>query len=180
MRVDIKIEGIELIQDMTLLRYTDRDIYDKALGRTVRRMGTLFRATTSKEVRREYTTPAKILKSAIKTQFKFTKTYGYQYRFYVRGRTMNLIHFGARALKRGGVSVGAIKRGSGRIKLRHAFIARGGRVFSREGESRFKPINTLSVPQMFNDRVIKMGISAVDNKWEKELLHNIEYFASKA
>ena len=180
MRIDISVKGIEELE-----RSLKPSVYQKASRRTVRRMGQRFKTAASKEVRKQYTVPAKRLKSAIQTKYDSAKN---QYRFYVSGKSINLIHFGARSLKRGGVSVRAIKKGGGRIKLRHAFIApdSGGhlRVFSRKGKGAprlpIKAHATLSVPQMFNKDVIAVGMEAVKDNYDKEFIHNLEFYASRA
>lgn len=180
MRYDVSITGLENIR-----KYTDPSVYRKASRRTVSRLGSKFKTHASKEVRKEYNITAKRLKSAIRTQFKFTQSNGYQYRFYVSGKTINMIHFGARTLKRGGVSVKSVKRGGGRIKLRHAFIAndRGGRarVFERVGVARLplRSVTTLSVPQMFNDRIVRGGLELVKRTFASEMEHNIQFYAGK-
>ncbi len=176
MRYDIEIKGLE-----ELKKSLDPKIYDKASRRTVRRMGQRFRATASKEVRKEYNIPAKEIKKRVtKGQFK-SKGGEYVYSFYIQGRPINVVKFGARQLKKGGVSIKGIKRGSGRIKFRHAFLTtdKNGnpRVFERRGKKRL-PIDgifTLSVPQMFNEKVLKAASKEVMGNFEKELLHNIEF-----
>lgn len=77
-----------------------------------------------------------------------------------RGRSVNMIRFGARQTKQG-VTV-KIKRGGPRHLITGAFIANrdnsaGGTVFVRKGKARL-PIQgktTIGMPQMFNARKVK-------------------------
>jgi len=176
MRYDIDIKGID-----ELRKALDPKLFDKAKRRTVRRMGQRFRANVSKEIRKDYNVNAKVIKKAIsKGEFKDDT-----YRFYIKGRTINLIKFNARVLKKGGVSIKAIKKGGKRTKLRHAFIAKdkGGnlRIFERKGKERLplRSVATLSVPQMFNKEVMARASRVVTDNFDKEFMHNYEWFAGK-
>lgn len=82
-----------------------------------------------------------------------------------RGRSMNVISFGARQVRRG-VSI-KIKRGGARKVIRSAFIANEGRtVFVREGKARkpIKAVQTIDVPQMFNAKRVNSKIVALINE----------------
>ncbi len=178
MRIDVTLDGMDKLED-----FFSAKAFSRANRRTTRRIGQRFKTNVSKAVREEYNIPAKRLKSSIKTQYSATTEGGYQYRFYAKGRTINLIHFGARTLKSGVVSVKAVKRGGPRIKLHHAFIGKDMagrmRVFERRGKNRLplRGLNTLSVPQMFNKEIIGNAISDVESHWMDELRHNIRYYA---
>ena len=175
MNVEVKLTGVD-----TIVKALEPKIYDKAMRRTLREIGRGFRTLTVKDVRKTYNVKAKELKSRITAKTIVTSD-GLAWKFEVKGRTINLIHFGARQLKRGGVSF-LVRRDHGRQKLRSAFIARGSngalRVFMRKGKARL-PIeakNTLSVAQMFNDDIVDKNLQTVRDKWPSRLRHNIDYY----
>jgi len=177
-KIQIKLEGIDELE-----KAFDPKIVKKALRRTMGETGRKFKANITKDVRKTYAVKAKELKSHIVGK-TINDGDGLRYEFTVKGRTINLIHFGARQLKRGGVSV-LVRRDHGRKRIRSAFIApdRGGRlrVFMRKGESRL-PIeakNTLSVPQMFNDEIVKKNLELVESGWRERLSHNLDYYLGK-
>jgi hypothetical protein len=109
-------------------------------------------------------------------------------------RSMNMIHFveksvtlaeGRRRAKSGTLSQlrFAVKRGGGRKPIPGAFIGNKGRtVFMREGKSRLpiKPVQTISVPSMFNTRKNIGEVTA----WLRDNLprifeHELRYYMSQ-
>ncbi len=177
MRVDVNIDGFYELQ-----KALKPESFKKALNRTVRRMGTRFRKTAVKEVRTTYNVKAKKLKQYISAKTHYGKD-GVKWIFYVRGRPLSLIHFGARQTRKG-VSV-KVRKDRGRRVIKGAFVApdKGGhfRVFKRKGKERL-PIEskyTLSVPQMFNKEILDKAKREVEANYEKEFKHNLDYYLGR-
>ena len=177
MRVDVNIDGL-----LELQKALNPASFRKALNRTVRRIGTRFRKTAVKGVRETYNVKAKKLKQYIKTRTHYGKE-GAEWRFYVSGKPLSLIHFGARQTKKG-VSV-KVRKDRGRRVIKGAFVApdKGDhpRVFMREGKKRL-PIeskHTLSVPQMFNKEILDKAKREVEVNYEKEFKHNLDYYLGR-
>jgi hypothetical protein len=175
MNVLIELEGVEKIR-----KSFDPEVFRKALRRTLSESGDRFKTSAVKDVREIYNVKARDLKERIRGRLVSPD----RYELAVQGRTMNLIHFGASKLKRGGVSV-LVRRDHGRKKIRGAFIARDRhgslRVFMRKGKERL-PIeakNTLSAPQMFNDEILEKNMRDADEFVPKRLEHNLEYYLGK-
>ena len=103
-----------------------------------------------------------------------------------RGRSRNLIHFGAKQTPLG-VMV-QIKRNGPRKVIRGAFIANksnqyGGTVFERRGKSRLPidSIQSIGVPQMFNakkvnEQVVRFLIDKFPEVFEREARYYTERF----
>ncbi|ADV47041.1 phage tail protein [Nitratifractor salsuginis] len=175
MNISIELEGIEKIK-----RSFDPKVFRKALRSTMSESGKKFKTSAVKDVREIYNVSAKALKSRIRAKLVTPE----RYEFAVQGRTINLIHFGASRLKRGGISV-LVRKDRGRKKIRNAFITRDShgslRVFMRKGEARL-PIeakNSLSIPQMFNEKIVEKNIREIEEFFPKRLMHNIDYHLGK-
>ena len=175
MRIDVKLTGLEKFKNIA-----NQKVFQKAANRTVRRMGTRFRTTAVKEVRKTYNIKAKTLKDKIRARTYYTEKDGHHWRFYVSGKPMSLIHFAPRQTKKG-VSV-KIKKQSGRKLIRGAFIARDKygnlRVFNRVGKERL-PLDskyTLSIPQMFTDEILDKAKKEVEDNYQQEFERNINYY----
>jgi len=173
MELKVELKGLKEISGML-----DKKILGKVTGRTLKRTATKFKTVTIKEVRKTYNIRAKDLKEYIKLK----KTGDMEYRFNIQGKTLGLEKFKARQTKRG-VSV-MVKRGQ-RFKLSHAFLAKDSngniRVFERETKKRM-PITrlfSLSVPQMFNEKILKKGMKEANETFEKEFKHNLDYYLGK-
>ncbi|HSH98869.1 MAG: hypothetical protein ACAH07_05970 [Methylophilaceae bacterium] len=108
-----------------------------------------------------------------------------------RTRSINLINFQARDLrgrKGGGVSV-KIRRVGGRKIIADAFIGNKGRtVFTRiagvknaKGRDKIKPVQTIDVAQMFNQRRINATVTKfiVDN-FDRIFDAELKYYSSRA
>ncbi len=178
MKFNVRLENIEGLE-----RLLDEKIYRKALRRTIKRMGAKFKNRAIKEVRKTYNVKAKTLRRHIKERMSGSDGGSVEWRFTVTGRPVNLIHFGARQMRKG-VSV-KVKKGSGRKVIKSAFIARdsGGhkRVFMRKGKERL-PIeakSTLSYPQMFNKDIIDKATKEVEENYGKEFEHNLDYYLGR-
>jgi len=178
MKFNVRLENVEGLEKLL-----DEKIYRKALQRTIKRMGTKFKNRAIKGVRKTYNVKAKTLKAHIKEHMSKASNNGIEWRFSVTGRPVNLIHFGARQTSKG-VSV-KVKKGSGRRVIKSAFIAHdnGGhkRVFMRKGKERM-PIeakSTLSYPQMFNKEIIDKAMKEVEENYDKEFKHNLDYYLGR-
>ena len=175
MRIDINLKGLEKFE-----KTVNRKIINKAANRTIRRMGTRFRTTAVKEVRKTYNIKAKTLKQKIRARTHYDKEGNQSWRFYVSGKPMSLIHFAPRQTKKG-VSV-KIKKQSGRKIIKGAFIAKGKngnlRVFKRVGKERL-PLDTkytISIPQMFNEEILDKAKKEVEDNYQQEFERNINYY----
>ena len=173
MEMKIKLKGLE-----ELNKTLDNKLLDKVIGRTLGRTATKFKKITTQEVRKTYNIKAKELKSYIKLK----RTDKFEREFIIEGKTLGLEKFKPRQIK-SGVSV-MVKKGN-RIKLAHAFLAkdRNGniRVFERETKKRM-PISrlfSLSVPQMFNEKILEKGFKEAEETFEKEFKHNLDYYLGK-
>ena len=167
---------------MELSKAFDSKVFEKALRRTVKRMGTRFRKTAVKEVRQTYNVRAKKLKEYIKARTHYGKG-GVEWRFRVSGKPMSLIHFSPRQTRQG-VTV-KVKKSEGRKMIKGAFLANDSgshkRVFMRSGKARL-PIeskHTISIPQMFNKEILKKAQKEVEENYEKEFKHNLDFYMGR-
>jgi len=173
MQIKLELKGIEKFKELT-----DNKLFGKVLGRTLKRTTTKFKTTTVKEVRQTYNIKAKDLKQYIKLK----KEGDLEFRFIVQGKTLGLEKFKPRQTK-SGVTI-TVKKGQ-RFKLAHVFLAKDKngniRVFERETKKRM-PITrlfSLSVPQMFNEKILEKGIKEAEQTFEKEFKHNLDYYLGK-
>jgi hypothetical protein len=98
-----------------------------------------------------------------------------------RGRSLNLINFGAKQEK-GGVTVKILRTG-GRKLVRGAFIANQGRtVFQRVGKGRLpiKAVQTIDVPQMFNTkRINKVVLKLLEDEFPVIFERNAKFYTDR-
>lgn len=98
-----------------------------------------------------------------------------------RGRSLNLINFGAKQTK-DGVSVKILRTG-GRKVVRGAFIANQGRtVFQRVGATRLpiKAVQTIDVPQMFNTkRVNRIVVQLLQDKFPEVFEREAKFYTDR-
>jgi hypothetical protein len=98
-----------------------------------------------------------------------------------RGRSLNLINFGARQTAQG-VTL-QIKRNGGRILIRGAFIGNQGRtVFIRVGKSRLpiEALQTIGVAQMFNTkRVNTRVLKFITDKFPELFEHEVQFYTDR-
>jgi len=173
MELKIDLQGLKNIEKMV-----SEEPYRKALGRTLNRTKTKFKSVTTKEVRKTYNIRAKDLKQYIQLK----KTGNLEWKFMVKGKQLGLEKFKPRQNK-SSVSV-MVKKGQ-RFKLSYAFLAKDKngniRVFERETKKRM-PIDrlfSLSVPQMFNEKILGKGFKEAEQTFEKEFKHNLDYYLGK-
>lgn len=140
------------------------DVAKQALVRAVNRTMEQAKTAMSREIRGEFNIAA----SKVNAALRITKA---SYRgglFTVqatlesptkRGRSLNLINFGARQTSKGVTF--KVKKSGGRKLIPHAFIANDGRtVFIRVGKERLpiKALQTIDVAQMFNTKRINARV----------------------
>ena len=142
-----------------------KDIAAKATARALNRAIEQARTQMAREIRSEFVVDARFVRERlrIKRATFFGGTLGLVATLGAdsKPRSANVIRFGAKQ-NREGVSV-KIKRTGPRRTIGSAFIGNKGRtVFIRTGDKRLpiKPVQTVSVPQMFNARRINAAVVA--------------------
>jgi len=154
-------------------------VYQKALNRTVNDIGGKVRTQTVKDVRRTYNIKAKDIKQFM--QIKRSRYADMKYQMQIRSSPLNAIRFGARVLKqRGKVSV-RIKKANGRKVLSRAFLSKSGKaVLQREkGSQKIRAVSTLSIPQMFNEKILKSAEEMAQKEFSKKLQDNFNFYIGK-
>jgi len=154
-------------------------VYRKALNRTVNDIGAKMKTYTTKEVRRTYNIKAKDIKQFM--QVKRSRYEDMKYQMQIRSSPLNAIRFGAKALKkRGNVSV-RIRKDNGRKVLKRAFLSKSGKaVLQREkGSQKIRAVATISIPQMFNDKILKGADDMARNEFSKKLQDNFNFYIGK-
>lgn len=167
-----------------------KDIADRALASTVNK--TLAQAKTRmvKSITDVFNVKAGVVRDGItirRASFRDGKLRmeGYLQSPSQRGRSRNLIHFGAKQTARG-VTVKVLKGGPRKL-LPGAFIAKrgnrfGGVVLQREGSKRLPVagIESLGVPQMFNTkRVNALVVQMIREKFPEIFAHEVRYFTDR-
>ena len=154
-------------------------VYRKALNRTVNDIGAKMKTYTTKEVRKTYNIKAKDIKQFM--QVKRSRYEDMKYQMQIRSSPLNAIRFGAKALKkRGNVSV-RIKKDNGRKVLKRAFLSKSGKaVLQREkGSQKIRAVATISIPQMFNDKILKGADDMAQKEFGKKLQDNFNFYIGK-
>ena len=177
MRIDIDIQtkGID-----DLIRKLNPNITKKAINRTINDLGNKISTLLVKEVRQTYNIKAKDLKQFIKVK---KSNYGnLEYYMDVRSRPLNITRFGARKLKaKGQISV-KVKNETGRVNLVPAFFSnkKGNAVLTRKGKTQeVKGISTLSIPQMFNEKILDKAKDMVGNEYDRIFKKNFDFYIGK-
>lgn len=168
--MEIKLEGIDKV-----LAVLHPRIYTKALNKTVNDIGSKVKTQTVKDVRKTYNITAKELKGFIKT--KRSNYNKMSYVMDVRSSRFNAMRFASKRLKKkGNVSI-KIKKSGGRKILRPAFIAKNGAVLTRkENSQEIVPVITVSIPQMFNEKILKEANDMASNEFGKKLQDNFKFY----
>ena len=138
-----------------------------------------MKTQTIKEVRKTYNVKAKDIKSFMK--IKRSSYSDMRYQMQIRSSPLNAIRFGAKVLKqRGKVSV-RIKKDNGRKVLNRAFLSKSGKaVLQREkGSQKIKAVSTISIPQMFNDKILKEADDMARKEFSKKLQDNFNFYIKK-
>jgi hypothetical protein len=170
----------------------------KVKARAVNRTLTGMRTDAVREIQKEITPKAKVIRSS----FKIKKAYQSHPKGSLtsEGRPLNLVHFRARQTKKG-VSV-QVKKQKKRKLLKHAFIAKLGykpRVYWRKYKGprkKVRPINYAALPFLFrfpvkplhgpripdilsNDDVMNRLEEKADERLKKNFNHELKYFLGK-
>lgn len=143
------------------------DVAKQALARAVNRTLEQSRTAMSREIRSEFNLPARKVNEALRVNRANFKGGRFSIEGSLespakRGRSLNLINFGARQTRQG-VTV-QVKKGGPRKLIPGAFIANNGRtVFKREGKSRLpiKALSTIDIAMMFNTKRINAKVVGV-------------------
>ena len=177
MRIDIDIQtkGID-----DLIRKLNPNITKKAINRTINDLGNKISTLLVKEVRQTYNIKAKDLKQFIKVK---KSNYGnLEYYMDVRSRPLNITRFGARKLKaKGQISV-KVKNETGRANLVPAFFSnkKGNAVLTRKKNTQeIKSVTTLSIPQMFNEKILDKAKDMVGNEYDRIFKKNFDFYIGK-
>lgn len=163
------------------------DIARKALTSAINKTMAQAKTAMSREIRSEFNMPA----SKVNAALRITRASYHGGMFTLqatlespskRGRSLNLINFGARQTRKG-VSF-KVKHGSGGRKvIPGAFIANDGRtVFIRVGKSRLpiKALQTIGVAQMFNTkRVNARVVSTIKTKFPQIFAHEAQHYVDR-
>ena len=177
MRIDIDIQtkGID-----DLIRKLNPNITKKAINRTINDLGNKISTLLVKEVRQTYNIKAKDLKQFIKVK---KSNYGnLEYYMDVRSKPLNVTRFGAKKLKAKGTVSVKIKNTTGRVNLVPAFFSnkKGNAVLTRKGNTQeIKSITTLSIPQMFNEKILEKAEDMVGNEYDRVFKKNFEFYIGK-
>ncbi|HZW11896.1 MAG TPA: phage tail protein [Noviherbaspirillum sp.] len=162
------------------------DVARKAAARAATRTVEQGRTKMSRDIRADFNLPASTVKDSLQVN-KASASKGLSgieaslEALTRRGRSMNVIRFGARQTKKG-VTV-QIRKGGGRKVVRNAFIANDGRtVFQRVGKKRFpiRAVQTVGVSQMFNTRRINDGVvRMIEEKYPEIFEREAKFYLSK-
>jgi hypothetical protein len=173
---DMKVEFNGLDKVLATL---NPKVYRKALNRTVNDIGAKMKTQTTKEVRRTYNIKAKDIKQFM--QVKRSRYADMKYKMQIRSSPLNAIRFGAKALKkRGNVSV-RIRKDNGRKVLKRAFLSKSGKaVLQREkGTQKIRAVATISIPQMFNKKILENANDMATKEFGKKLQDNFNFYIGK-
>lgn len=152
------------------------DIYRKSLNRTVNDIGTKAKNQMVKGVRQKYNIRAGKLKDYIK--WKRSRYSNMEYTLTINSKRRNVMGFGAKKLKKKGYVSVQIKKGQGRSTLRNSFTSKDGKaVLHRVGRTQqIKAVQTLSIPQMFNDKILKEADDMVMKDFGKSFQGNFNFY----
>lgn len=171
--MNIKFDGVDKI-----LATLNPKVYQKALNRTVNDIGAKTRTQLVKGVRKTYNIRAAKLKQHM--NIKRSKYDDMRYIMHIQSRRRNVINFSAKKLKANGKVSVRIKKGRGRATLRNAFVAKNGAVLHRVGKTQeVKGVTTLSITQMFNNKIVKESMEAAQKEFGKKLQDNFNFYIGK-
>ncbi|DAB40792.1 MAG TPA: hypothetical protein CFH81_00350 [Sulfurovum sp. UBA12169] len=168
------LEGVDKV-----LAHLNPRAYMQALNRTINDVGSKTKTRLSKGVRRTYNIKAGDLNKFMKV--RKSRYSDIRYTIDVRSRRFNAMRFGAKVLKqRGNVSV-KIRKDTGRKVLKRAFTAKNGAVLQRvKGAQEIRAVTTVSIPQMFNDKLLKDADKHAQKELRTSLQNNFNYYIGKA
>ena len=153
-------------------------VYTNALNRTVNDIGSKANTQMVKEARKIYNIKAKDLKQFIKV--KRSSNGNMTYSMDIRSRGFNAKRFGAKSLKKNGSVSVRIRKDRGRKTIKRAFIAKSGAVLQREeGSQKIRAVTTVSIPQMFNEKILKDADKMVSKEFGSRLQTNFDFYIGK-
>ena len=169
----IQLQGVDEV-----LATLNPQVTQKALSRTINELGSKMRTQMTKEVRKTYNIKAKDIKQKMK--IKRSKYSTLKYVLDVEGKTLNAMRFDAKKLKaRGQVSL-KIKKANGRRIIQRAFMAKNGAVLQRvKGTKQIRAVQTLSIPQMFNDKIVEQAKVSAGKDFTKTFERNFSFYIDK-
>lgn len=174
MELKLELKGIDKVLSMLEPSKTR-----KAVARTLNELGSNIQTQSVKEVRKIYNVKADGLKS--KLEIKPANEWNLKWSMTVPGdKKLNLIHFGARQVKKG-VSVKVLTSGPRKV-IKGAFIANGGNtVFKRKGKERLpiKTVTGLSPSQMISQRLRDRKLDEAQRKAPDVFKRNFNYYITK-
>jgi hypothetical protein len=172
--MEIKLNGID-----DVLAKLNPKAYKQALNRTVNDIGAKMKTYTTKEVRRTYNIKAKDIKRYMKVRRSRYSDMTYQ--MDIRSSPFNAMRFGAKLLKKNGHVSVRIKKANGRKVLKRAFKAKSGAILQREkGTQNIKAVTTVSIPQMFNKKILKEADDIAQKEMSSKLKDNFSFYIGKA
>lgn len=174
-----------------LLKLLDKKTLNKVLNRTANDEGRRFNTQVAKDIRNQYD-----IKSAdVKSKIKVTKASGDNNTFELRvkSKRMDLAKFISsittkkvpvnrkgkryRGIRR--VVEVKVKRGKSKV-LKGGFYAKK-QLFKREGKERLpiKKLTTISVTQMFTEKIVDRGFKKVEENYPRTLEKNFNFYVGK-
>lgn len=163
--------------------------YKKALNRTINDIGDKTKTQLVKGVRKIYNIRAAKLKRHI--NIKRSRYSDMQYIILIQSKRRNVMNFGAKKIqskritkkgkrdKRGNISV-KIRNDRGRAILRGAFYAENGAVLHRVCKTqKVEGLRTISIPQMFNNKIVKESEQIAKKEFKKKLQDNFDFYIGK-
>lgn len=162
------------------------EVAAQATSRAVNRTMEQARTAMSREIRNEFVLPAAKVNAALRIIRASVKGGVFQIEAALespsqRGRSLNLINFGARQTKQGVTF--RVRKSGGRKLIRGAFIGNKGRtVFIREGKRRLpiKPLQMIGVPQMFNtQRINARVVQTIKDKFPEIFAREAKFYTDR-
>lgn len=183
MKLNIRAEFGDVTRRLETLR---DDIGRKAMATTLNRIGDQTKTQAVREIRQTYNITAAKVRERIKVRRAFAAgrlaveisveaKYG--------RRATNLITFGAKQLKRGGVSV-RIRRDKPPTRGRNWFILTnrktGGTFVAKRSLGGIEPVSTIDVGQMFNANSIRQALLRnVRDKFPAEFERQVRFYTQR-
>ena len=175
MELKLELKGIDKV-----LSVLEPSKTRKAVARTLNELGSKASTLLVKEVRQSYNIKARDLKNFIKVK---RSNYGtLQYFMDIKSKSLNVTRFGAKKLKQNGYVSVKIKNSTGRSNLVPAFFSnkKGNAVLTRIGKTQeIKGISTLSIPQMFNQKILEKAEGMVGNEYDRLFKKNFDFYIGK-
>ncbi|MFY4767473.1 hypothetical protein ACOTV5_02445 [Aliarcobacter butzleri] len=169
--MEVKLDGLDKV-----LAVLHPDIYKKSLSRTINDIGDKARTQMVKSVGQQYNMKASELKKFI--QFRKSRYSNLEYVIDVRSKRFNAMRFAPKKLKQKGKMSVLIKKDGGRKVFKSAvFTAKNGALLKRKGNTQeIVPVQTVSIPQMFNKKILKETDDMVVNEFASKFQSNFNFY----